>query len=153
MSDNAKTFKTTSKEVQKVLRCPKLDEFPKSKGIVLNSISEKSPWEGGIWERLVRFITESFHFRQVTVEDIFCQLGKLNPKKSSPVGSIPAKVMKENSDIFAPIIQGHFNANISQNDFPESLKAGDISSLYKKDDNFIKKHYRPITVLPSTSKI
>ena len=61
--------------------------------------------------------------------------------------------MKENSDIFAPIIQGHFNANISQNDFPESLKAGDISSLYKKDDNFIKKHYRPITVLPSTYKI
>ena len=86
--------------------------------------------------------SESFHFRQVTVEEVYYQLGKLNPKKSSPVGSIPAKVMKENSDIFAPILQGHFNANISQNDFPETLKAGDISSLYKKDDNFIKKHYR-----------
>ena len=90
--------------------------------------------------------SESFHFRQVTAEEVFCQLRKLNPTKSSPVGSIPAKVMKENSDIFAPILQGHFNATISQNDFPETLKAGDISSLYKKDDNFIKKHYRPITV-------
>ena len=97
--------------------------------------------------------SESFHFRQVTAEEVFCPIGKLNPRKSSPVESVPAKVIKENSDILTPILQGHFNANISQNDFPETLKAGDISSLYKKDDNFIKKHYRPITVLPSTSKI
>ena len=76
--------------------------------------------------------SESFHFRQVTVEEVFCQLGKLNPKKSSPVGSIPAKVMKENSDIFALIIQGHFNANISQNDSPESLKAGYIHHFAKR---------------------
>ena len=97
--------------------------------------------------------SESFHFRQVTAKEVFCQLRKLNPRKSSPVGSIPVKVMKENSDIFAPILQGHFNATISQNDFPETLKAGDILSLYNKDDNFIKKLYRPITVLPSASKI
>ena len=97
--------------------------------------------------------SESFHFRQVTAEEVFCLLRKLNPMKSSPVGTIPAKVMKENSDIFASILLGHFNATISQNDFPETLKAGDISSLYEKDDNFIKKHYRPITVLPSASKI
>ena len=86
---------------------------------------------------------------QVTVEEVFCQLEKLNRGKSSPVGSIPAKIIKENSYIFAQILQNHFNANISQNVFPEILKAGDITPLYKKDDNFIKKNYRPITVLPA----
>ena len=43
--------------------------------------------------------SESFHFRQGTVEEVLCQLRKLNPRKSHPLGSIPAKVMKENSDI------------------------------------------------------
>ena len=72
------------------------------------------------------------------------KLGKLNPRKSSPIESIPAKDIKQNSDIFAPVLQSHFNTIISQNDFPEVLKAGDITSLYKKDDNPTKKHYRPI---------
>ena len=60
---------------------------------------------------------------------------------------------KENSDIFVPVLQSLFNANISQNDFKETLKVEEISSLYKKDDNFVKKHYRPITILPATSKM
>ena len=83
--------------------------------------------------------SESFNFTLVTVEEVFCQLEKLNPGKSSPVGSIPAKIIKENSDIFAQVLQNHFNANISKNVFPKVLKAGDITSLYKKDDNYIKK--------------
>ena len=37
--------------------------------------------------------------------------------------------------------------------FPEELKAGDITSLFKQEDAFSKKNYRPITVLPSVSKI
>ena len=35
----------------------------------------------------------------------------------------------------------------------EELKAGDITSLFKQEDAFSKKNYRPITVLPSVSKI
>ena len=37
--------------------------------------------------------------------------------------------------------------------FPKELKAGEISSLFKSLDAFIKKNYRPITVLSSVSKI
>ena len=37
--------------------------------------------------------------------------------------------------------------------FPEELKAGDITSLFKQEDAFSKRNYRPITVLPSVSKI
>ena len=37
--------------------------------------------------------------------------------------------------------------------FPEELKTGDIASLFKQEDAFSKKNYRPITVLPSVSKI
>ena len=37
--------------------------------------------------------------------------------------------------------------------FPKELKAGEISSLFKSLDGFIKKNYRLITVLSSVSKI
>ena len=46
-----------------------------------------------------------------------------------------------------------FNSGLSKGTFPKELKAGDISSLFKKEDAFTKKNYRPITVLPSISKI
>ena len=42
---------------------------------------------------------------------------------------------------------------MSKSTFPEELKAGDITSLFKQEDAFSKKNYRPITVLPSVSKI
>ena len=53
LSDNAKTFNTTSIEVKTLLRCPKLHAFLTTKGVERTFIPEKSPWEGGIWERLV----------------------------------------------------------------------------------------------------
>ena len=42
---------------------------------------------------------------------------------------------------------------MSENYFPSEPKTGDISSLFKKDDAFCKKNFRPITVLSSVSKI
>ena len=46
-----------------------------------------------------------------------------------------------------------YNSCILENYFPNELKSGDISSLFKKDDAFNKKNYRPITALSSVSKI
>ena len=46
-----------------------------------------------------------------------------------------------------------FNSNLSECYFPKELKAGEVSSLFKSLDAFIKKNYRPITVLSSVSKI
>ena len=59
----------------------------------------------------------------------------------------------ENSEVFSVAIQNLFNSGLSKSTFPKELKAGDISSLFKKEDAFTKKNYRPITVLPSVSKI
>ena len=74
-------------------------------------------------------------------------------KKACPIESIPAKVQKEISDLLLPHLISINNSCISESYFPNELKAGDISSLYKKDDALNKKIYRPITVLSSVSKI
>ena len=87
------------------------------------------------------------------MEDIYKQLDRLDPKNTTPLGSIPAKILKGSSDIFLPYLTTTFNLRLAENCFPNELKNGDMSSLYKKNDPLNKKNNRPITVLSSTSKI
>ena len=63
---------------------------------------------------------------------------KLNSNKASLFNCIPARILKENPELL-------FNSGLSKGASPEELKAGDISSLFKKEDAFTKKNYRPIT--------
>ena len=98
-------------------------------------------------------ITNKFEFREVSIREIATQIKLVNTNKASPVESLPARILKEISDVFSVAIQILFNWHMTKNTFPQELKAGDITSLFKKDDAFSKKNYRPITVLPSVSKI
>lgn len=54
ISDNAKTFKSASKEIKKLLRSPRLKEYLTLKGVKWRFIVELAPFQGGYWERLVR---------------------------------------------------------------------------------------------------
>ena len=55
-SDNAKTFKSASIEVKKLLRSPRFYESLSLRCVEWKFITEKSPWEGGVWERLIRSV-------------------------------------------------------------------------------------------------
>ena len=54
ITDNAKTFKSASTEVKKLLRSPRLSEYFVLRGVKWRFIPELSPFQGGFWERLVR---------------------------------------------------------------------------------------------------
>ena len=56
LSDNAKTFKSAAKEIKQLLRTPRLAEALSLQGIKWQFITERSPWEGGAWERLIRSV-------------------------------------------------------------------------------------------------
>ena len=55
-SDNAKTFKSSCKEIRKITRAEEVWRFLTNKRIVWNFIIERAPWWGGYWERLVQSI-------------------------------------------------------------------------------------------------
>ena len=76
-------------------------------------------------------MANKFEFSEVSTSDIAFQIKQLNSKKASPVHSIPARIIKENSDAFSVVIQSLFNSHMSKCTFPEELKAGDITSLFK----------------------
>ena len=55
-SNNATTLKSASKEITKVARSPRLQENLSSQGVRWIFITERSPWQGGAWERLIRSV-------------------------------------------------------------------------------------------------
>ena len=61
--------------------------------------------------------------------------------------------MKRNSDIFSKILTDDLNNSITTAKFPDNLKCADITPAFKKDDRLIKCNYRPISILPTSSKI
>ena len=56
ISDNAKTFKSASKEVERICRAKEVQDFLSGQGVTWQFIVEKAPWWGGFWERLVRSV-------------------------------------------------------------------------------------------------
>ena len=52
------------------------------------------------------------------------------------------------------ILKTIWNSEILENkQFPENLKLADITPVYKKNDPTLVENYRPVSVLPSVSKI
>ena len=58
-----------------------------------------------------------FNFREVTTEDVAVQIKKLNMSTASPINSIPARILKENSDVFCAVIQDLYNDGLSKGIF------------------------------------
>lgn len=56
MSDNAKTFKAACKEIRKLSRAQEVWRYLSNNRITWRFITERAPWWGGFWERLVRSI-------------------------------------------------------------------------------------------------
>ena len=53
----------------------------------------------------------------------------------------------------APTITNLINQSIEKYHFPTALKKSELSPLYKNKDNLITENYRPLSILPSVSKI
>ena len=56
LSDNAKTYRSAAKEVRILSRTPRLFEDFALQGKKWQIITERSPWEVGAWERMVRSV-------------------------------------------------------------------------------------------------
>ena len=98
-------------------------------------------------------VEQRFEFKHVSLQEVLVQLHKLNPKKSCPIGSLPTRLLKEHIDVFRVELLNLINNSLNTGVFPDKLKMGKVSSLFKNEDPFTKKNYRPITVLPAVSKV
>ena len=99
-------------------------------------------------------VNKDFYFSKTEVRDVLKENTALNNKKNGTFGNIPTKLLKEVSDICAPALNDIWNNEIiTQKCFPNNLKRGDVTPVFKKEDALLLKNYRPVSVPPVASKI
>ena len=68
--------------------------------------------------------------------------------------NIPTRRNKDVSDVSSPVLGNIWNEEILLNkNFPENLKLVDVTPIFKKKDNIFVENCRPVSVLPTVSKI
>ena len=94
-----------------------------------------------------------FTFSQINEREVLSIINKLKNKTSSGKDGISNKLLKsiklEISEAIAIII----NQSILTGIFPDQLKLAKVKPLYKKGDKCCLNNYRPISLLPTLSKI
>ena len=61
--------------------------------------------------------------------------------------------MKISSEVSADTLHNLFNDMLKTGNFPDNLKLADITPVFKKKNPLHKVNYRPVSVLPSISKV
>ena len=98
-------------------------------------------------------VTKRFEFSEATTDMIESEIKKLNPKKATKFKNIPCKLLKSNHDTCAPVLTKIYNECVKSTSIPDKMKNADITPVHKKEEVTNVKNYRPISVLPSTSKV
>ena len=93
---------------------------------------------------------KSIFLEDCTVDEI-AQI--INDFENGKASDIPIVLIKASSSIISPHLAPLYNNCISNGNFPDILKHGKISPIYKKGDRENIENYRPISILPIFGKI
>ena len=85
-----------------------------------------------------------------TTNEVMDIISELDNNKSS---DIPVRIIKKASHVISPILSNHFNLLMNDGVFPDVLKVGKVTPIYKKEDPESLENYRPISTLPVFGKI
>ena len=94
-----------------------------------------------------------FEFSPVTESQVKKCIKRLDPKKATGVDAIPPKAVKAAAPVISRHIAKMANEMQAKETFPTQLKMAQVTPIFKKDDPFLEKNYRPVSILPTLSKI
>jgi hypothetical protein len=94
-----------------------------------------------------------FSFSSVNSDTIKQIINKLKPKTTSGFDKLSNKLLKEIKDEIAEPLSLIINQSINNGIFPDKLKIAKVIPIYKKGENNRFDNYRPISILPSVSKV
>jgi len=93
-----------------------------------------------------------FSFSEINTESVHKIIMSLEIKKSTS-GKISPRMLKLSSEICSFPLASCFNSSLVSASFPASLKCASITPILKKGDATCMKNYRPISILPTVSKV
>ena len=88
--------------------------------------------------------------RRIFLEDCSPQeiLDIISELDNNKASDIPIRIIKKSSHIISPILSKYFNLLMMKGRFPDVLKIGKITPIFKKGNPEDIGNYRPVSTLP-----
>ena len=81
----------------------------------------------------------------VSTDKVKKEVLKLNSKKSSTYGVIPASILKQTIEVHLKYLTNTINNSLKESAFPNELKQSEVILVYKKLDPLQKENYKPVS--------
>ena len=95
----------------------------------------------------------NFSLNPVSENFVRDQLRQLKPNKATGLDKVSSRLLKDSADVIAPVLTNIINCSFRNKSFPQSWKSAKVMALFKNSDADNCDNYRPISVLPTVSKI
>ena len=89
----------------------------------------------------------------ISTTGILKLLNELNIYKACGPDGISARILKETSDVIAPILRVIFQLSLDTGNVPDNWKIANVVPVYKKGDRAKPSNYRPISPTCITCKL
>ena len=103
------------------------------------------------------YCTDQTHFclrfNPISENDVVIMIDNLKNKNSSGKDEISNKLLKSIKHVISKPLSVIINQSISTGIFPDALKIAKVKPLFKKGDKTSLNNYRPISILPTISKL
>ena len=93
-----------------------------------------------------------FHIPPITTQQVIEDLKSIPSNKATGLDGIGIKPLKLALNAIAPSLTHILNSSIASGIFPNNFKQAKLTPVYKKDSVHDRNNYRPISILPITSK-
>lgn len=100
-----------------------------------------------------QFSEPKFNLLQLSEEEVYQVLSKLDSHKAPGVDGLPTFILKECSTELSPSLCCLFNLSLSSGRLPQEWKNSLVVPVYKKGKKEDVENYRPISLLCVTSKV
>ncbi len=104
-----------------------------------------------IKENLI-YSDSNYEFHAVNSDVLFKKLTSLKSNEACGFDEQPPKLINIGALVLKNILLPIVNQSIASCNFPSDLKMAQVSPIFKKDDRMDKEKYRPISILPPSSK-
>ena len=95
-------------------------------------------------------VESSMFLNECTNDEILALIHDLEIGKAS---DIPIKLIKSSSHVITPILKQYYNSFMQTGNFPDSLKIGKVTPVFKKGDQEKFENYRPVSILTIFGKL
>ena len=98
-------------------------------------------------------VESTFHFETINEQITMKLISDMKTKSSCGIDKMSLALLKACSALLVSPLTAIINQSLTSGIFPDDLKTAKILPVYKKEDEHYFDNYRPISLLPSISKV